>query len=328
MQDSHSPSRGVRSTGGSIMLGFTVVLCLMVLLTVVGITQVNRMNGALAAINDVHGVKQRYAITFRGSVHDRSIALRDAVLAAPAELRTLVAEIDRLKRQYDEAAAPMDALFAQGADVSALERETLAGIKAIETRTLPVVQRLLTALERGDAAQARPLLDQARPLFVQWLAAINRMIDLEERLMKDQSDMARRVGVDFQQLMLALTGAAILLGAGLAWLIARRITRALGAEPATLKRIAQTVSAGDLASPIAVRQGDASSILATLAGMQRNLASVVGGVRQHADAVSVVSVQLAQGNADLSARTSDEARAAPDGRIHGGTDRRGQAQCP
>ncbi|MFY2987712.1 methyl-accepting chemotaxis protein, partial [Achromobacter xylosoxidans] len=37
--------------------------------------------------------------------------------------------------------------------------------------------------------------------------------------------------------------------------------------------------------------------------------SVVGGVRQHADAVSVVSVQLAQGNADLSARTSDEARA-------------------
>ncbi|OFQ48953.1 methyl-accepting chemotaxis protein [Achromobacter xylosoxidans] len=309
MQDSHSPSRGVRSTGGSIMLGFTVVLCLMVLLTVVGITQVNRMNGALAAINDVHGVKQRYAITFRGSVHDRSIALRDAVLAAPAELRTLVAEIDRLKRQYDEAAAPMDALFAQGADVSAQERETLAGIKAIETRTLPVVQRLLTALERGDAAQARPLLDQARPLFVQWLAAINRMIDLEERLMKDQSDMARRVGVDFQQLMLALTGAAILLGAGLAWLIARRITRALGAEPATLKRIAQTVSAGDLASPIAVRQGDASSILATLAGMQRNLASVVGGVRQHADAVSVVSVQLAQGNADLSARTSDEARA-------------------
>ena len=309
MQDSHSPSRGVRSTGGSIMLGFTVVLCLMVLLTVVGITQVNRMNGALAAINDVHGVKQRYAITFRGSVHDRSIALRDAVLAAPAELRTLVAEIDRLKRQYDEAAAPMDALFAQGADVSAQERETLAGIKAIETRTLPVVQRLLTALERGDAAQARPLLDQARPLFVQWLAAINRMIDLEERLMKDQSDMARRVGVDFQQLMLALTGAAILLGAGLAWLIARRITRALGAEPATLKRIAQTVSAGDLASPIAVRQGDDSSILATLAGMQRNLASVVGGVRQHADAVSVVSVQLAQGNADLSARTSDEARA-------------------
>lgn len=309
MQDSHSPSRSLRSTGGLIMLGFTVVLCLMVLLTVVGITQVNRMNAALTTINDVHGVKQRYAITFRGSVHDRSIALRDAVLAPASELRALVADIERLKRQYDEAAAPMDALFVQGAEVSQQERETLAGIKDVETRTLPLVQRLLSALEAGDSGQARQLLDQARPLFVQWLAAINRMIDLEERLMKSQSDMARRVGIDFQQLMLALTGAAILLGAGLAWLIARRITRALGAEPSALKHIAQTVSAGDLASPIEVRSGDAHSILATLAGMQRNLAAVVGGVRQHADAVSVVSVQLAEGNADLSARTRDEARA-------------------
>lgn len=310
MQDSHSPLRTtLRSTGGLIMLGFAVVLCLMVLLTVVGIAQVNRMNGALTAINDVHGVKQRYAITFRGSVHDRSIALRDAVLANPAELRALVADIERLKRQYGEAAVPMDALFARGADVLAQERDTLAGIKEVEARTLPMVQRLLTVLQQGDAAQARPLLDQLRPLFVQWLAAINRMIDLEEHLMKEQSDMARRVGIDFQQLMLALTGAAILLGAGLAWLIARRITRALGAEPAALKRIAQAVSAGDLASPISVRAGDGHSILATLAAMQRNLASVVGGVRQHADAVSVVSVQLAEGNADLSARTSDEARA-------------------
>jgi len=291
------------------MLGFAVVLCLMVLLTVVGITQVNRMNGALTAINDVHGVKQRYAITFRGSVHDRSIALRDAVLANPGELRALAADIDRLKRQYDDAAGPMDALFAPGADVSNVERETLAGIKDIEQRTLPLVNRLLAALERGDAAQARPLLDQVRPLFVQWLAAINRMIDLEERLSKEQSDMARRVGIDFQQLMLALTGVAILMGAGLAWLIARRITRALGGEPEALKRVAQSVSAGDLASPIAVREGDEHSLLATLARMQRNLASVVGGVRQHADAVSVVSVQLAEGNADLSARTSDEARA-------------------
>ena len=309
MQESRSPLRALRSTGGRIMLGFAVVLCLMVLLTVVGITQVNRMNGALTAINDVHGVKQRYAITFRGSVHDRSIALRDAVLANPGELRALAADIDRLKRQYDDAAGPMDALFAPGADVSNVERETLAGIKDIEQRTLPLVNRLLAALERGDAAQARPLLDQVRPLFVQWLAAINRMIDLEERLSKEQSDMARRVGIDFQQLMLALTGVAILMGAGLAWLIARRITRALGGEPEALKRVAQSVSAGDLASPIAVREGDEHSLLATLARMQRNLASVVGGVRQHADAVSVVSVQLAEGNADLSARTSDEARA-------------------
>jgi len=290
------------------MLGFALVLCLMVLLTVVGITQVNRMNAGLSAINDVFGVKQRYAITFRGSVHDRAIALRDAVLAGPDELRPLVADIERLRRQYAEAAAPMDTLFAPGTIVSAKERDTYAAITAIAVRTQPVVDNLLAALQRGDAASARGLLDQARPLFVQWLAAINRMIDLEEALSKEQSDMARQVGVEFQHLMLALTAFAILVGAGLAWIIARRITRALGAEPGDLKHIADAVSAGDLGNAIHPRDGDANSILATLARMQRGLASVVGGVRQHADAVSVVSVQLADGNADLSAHTNNEAR--------------------
>ncbi|KAJ8135183.1 hypothetical protein OY671_011604, partial [Metschnikowia pulcherrima] len=161
--------------------------------------------GALSAINDVHGVKQRYAITFRGSVHDRSIASRDAVSANPGESRASAADIERSKRQYDEAAVPMDASFVQGAEVSDQERETSAGIKDVETRTSPVVQRSSAASERGDAAQARPLSDQARPSFVQWSAAINRMIDSEERSMKDQSDMARRVGIDFQQSMSALT---------------------------------------------------------------------------------------------------------------------------
>lgn len=75
------------------MLGFGVVLCLMVILTVVGIAQVNRMNGALSAINDVYSVKQRYAIIFRGSVHDRSVAVRDVVLASPQEQGALVADI-------------------------------------------------------------------------------------------------------------------------------------------------------------------------------------------------------------------------------------------
>jgi len=289
------------------MLGFGGVLLLMVVLTGVGIQRVNKMNDALAEINDAYGVKQRYAITFRGSVHDRSIGIRDAVLSSASELPSLAADIARLKRQYDEAAAPLDALFADPAGASPQEREILADIKRIESRTVPIVDKLLAALSNGDANTARAQLDQARPLFVQWLAAINRLIDKEEQLSNERSQMARSVGIEFQQLMLALTAVAILLGAGLAYAIARHITGALGAEPETLKRIADAVSNGDLASRITVREGDNRSILATLARMQRGLAGVVGGVRQHADEVSVVSEQIAQGNADLSSRTADEA---------------------
>ncbi|MEN1398738.1 methyl-accepting chemotaxis protein [Pseudomonas aeruginosa] len=305
----HLFSRLFGRTGRGIILGFGAVLCLMVLLTVIGIAQVNRMNSALSAINDVYSVKERYAIIFRGSVHDRSVAVRDVVIASPEELANLVVDIRRLKRQYDDAAVPLDVLLESGANIAPAEVDARAELKKVEASILPVIDGLVAAKERGDGNSAHSLLAQARPLFVQWLASVNRLIDLEESLSKEQSDMAREIGIEFKRLMMILTAAAIVLSAGLAWLIARRITRALGAEPAELREIAKAVSVGDLTGAICVKRGDNGSILATLARMQQNLASVVGGVRQHADAVSVVSIQLADGSADLLASTSEEARA-------------------
>jgi methyl-accepting chemotaxis protein len=302
--DSYSTPRG-RGTGARIMAGFALVLMLVVALTVVGIGQVNKINWALSRINDVYAVKQKYAIAFRGSVHDRSIALRDAVLATPEELPRVAADIARLAREYGQAETPLDTLMADGT-ASQQERGIAANIKAIQAQALPLVGSTLDALARGDGAAARTSLNSARPVFVQWLAAVNQLIDLEEQQIGVQGAAARQVGVDFQRLMLGLTLAAIVLGAVLAYVIARHITRALGAEPDDLKRIAEAIRQGDLSTPIVVRDGQDDSILATLARMQDSLSRVVSGVRQHADSVSVVSEQIAQGNADLSSRTVDE----------------------
>lgn len=66
--------------GQRLALGFLALIVLMVMLTVVGIQRVRAIDQRLTQINDVNSVKQRYAINFRGSVHDRAIALRDVVL--------------------------------------------------------------------------------------------------------------------------------------------------------------------------------------------------------------------------------------------------------
>ncbi|MDB5790848.1 MAG: methyl-accepting chemotaxis signaling domain protein, partial [Massilia sp.] len=62
--------------------GFGAVFLLMMVLTALAISRVDSIDTSLNRINDVNNVKQRYAINFRGSVHDRAIALRDVVLAA------------------------------------------------------------------------------------------------------------------------------------------------------------------------------------------------------------------------------------------------------
>ena len=62
-----------------IIVGFSVVVLCMVGLTATGVWRVEAINSHLTTINDLNSVKQRYAINFRGSVHDRAIALRDVV---------------------------------------------------------------------------------------------------------------------------------------------------------------------------------------------------------------------------------------------------------
>lgn len=64
--------------------GFGFLLLLMVGLTVYSTGEVSKIDHDLAVINDVNSVKQRYAINYRGSVHDRAIAIRDVALVTSA----------------------------------------------------------------------------------------------------------------------------------------------------------------------------------------------------------------------------------------------------
>jgi len=58
-----------------LMMGFGIVLFMMIIITIVGINSVNTIDKSMTLITDKNSMKQRYAINFRGSVHDRSIAI-------------------------------------------------------------------------------------------------------------------------------------------------------------------------------------------------------------------------------------------------------------
>lgn len=93
--------------GQRLALGFLALIVLMVMLTVVGIQRVRAIDQRLTQINDVNSVKQRYAINFRGSVHDRAIALRDVVLMdTTADRQAAEHAIDKLAADYARSAQP------------------------------------------------------------------------------------------------------------------------------------------------------------------------------------------------------------------------------
>ena len=90
-------------------------------------------------------------------------------------------------------------------------------------------------------------------------------------------------------------------------LIVRRSLRQLGAEPHEAALLAQSVAHGDLSQHIDLKAGDTDSMMAQMKYMQENLGRIVGNVRRGAESVATASVQIAQGNRDLSERTEHQA---------------------
>jgi methyl-accepting chemotaxis protein len=102
----------------------------------------------------------------------------------------------------------------------------------------------------------------------------------------------------------AALAVVLAVGLPLAWVITRRITLPLQHTV----RVVERVAAGDLSGSVTAQGEDETArVLRGIAQMQRSLVTMVGQLREGIQQVSVASVQIAQGNGDLSARTEQQA---------------------
>ena len=92
--------------------GFAFILLLLAITTIIGTYQVGEIDRTLVRVNEVGSEKQRFAINYRGSVHDRAIVLRDLVLVERASERPPLRElIAKLKNDYAESQQVCSELF-------------------------------------------------------------------------------------------------------------------------------------------------------------------------------------------------------------------------
>ena len=255
--------------------GFSLVVGLMVLLTAIGIQKVNYIDETLYEITDVNSLKQRYAINFRGSVHDRAIAVRDVVLIDEgATLQKVLEEITRLERFYEDSAKALDVLFSKGENVEEKERVILQKIKTIEHNTMPLISEIIRLKKEAhhDVAQ-KLLLEKASPAFTSWLGAINEFIDYEEAKNQHATPKARSVAGSFANLMIVLLIIAFMLALLIAFGLSKNLVNALGAEPKEVSDIANGIAKGDLR--VQGYAKEEKSILGAVLQMQGNLKSMV-----------------------------------------------------
>ncbi|RFP16987.1 methyl-accepting chemotaxis protein [Duganella sp. BJB488] len=108
---------------------------------------------------------------------------------------------------------------------------------------------------------------------------------------------------------LVVISTMLLLGLLIGFLLSRSVLRLLGGEPADAAAIARAIAGGDLSTAVALRDDDATSMMARVKQMQTSLIKIVSEVRTGTDVIAAASVQIASGNLDLSARTEEQASA-------------------
>ncbi len=250
---------------------------MMLLVSIFGITKVNQIEDVLHKIAEQDSVKQKYAIILRGSVHDRAITLRDTVLTEDSdELDKYLREIDTLADAYKNAEDEINKLLSEG-HFSANEKQMVQAIADTQASTLPLADLIIEQRKADDIELAKDLLlDDARPAFSDWLAAINAFIDYQDKEIAMSTPIARKLAATFQSLMLTATLIAIIASTVIGLLIVRGLYKSLGAEPIDAANTISVISDGDLTQEICTKIK--GSMVSHIADMNKKLRDIVANI--------------------------------------------------
>ena len=292
-----------------LMAGFGLVIMVLMGMSIYSVYIARGIDAALSANASQNAIIQRAAINFRGSAHDRAIALRDVVMAPDEAARQKELQtIEQLASFYAVSVKQLETVLKTEATIPPDVARMLQAIKDIETRTVATSGKVVQLVQAGDRAGAETLLwAEAKPQYTQWLATINQLIDFEEKRILQNSQFANQEAAQFTGVMLGITLLAVLISIIATTTVSRSINRELGAEPSEVRAVVQAMQHGDLTVAVPVRPGDSSSVMAAVRDMQQRFHTLVAAVRDNIQQLRATSADIASGNQNLGMRTEQTA---------------------
>ncbi|MFQ3788551.1 methyl-accepting chemotaxis protein [Halomonas sp. A29] len=190
------------------------------------------------------------------------------------------------------------------------ERRIISAMRPLLQVADEAVARLQEILRQEDANALRAfivdeLYQKIDPISEEFGNLVLVQLDVAEAEYLGGTELYATVQVVF----LATMAAALFLGILVAWYIISGISRSLGAEPAYVAEIASQVANQNLDLEIRTRPNDTSSVLFAMRRMVDQLSGVIAGVRESSASIHIGTREIANGNADLSTRTEQQAAA-------------------
>ena len=289
--------------GTRLALGFGALAALMALLSGAAVYYLQAIDLHFENVMEDRYPKVQIASEIKAVNNEVSLALRNLfVVSDPDDIR---AQYDLIAGSGKRTNANIEKLTAT--ITSPEGKEALAKLNAARAEYRGPRDKVLELLKSGREEEAKnALLLEVRPKQVTYMARVNELIKLQEKLMADSSDGVNRTLAQAKTTILVLLASAFVLALVTAIWIIRSVTRPIH-EAMT---IARDVAAGNLAMEFEAHgTNETGLLLGALHEMKTRLAHIVGDVRGNAEGVASASAQISQGNNDLSMRTEQQASA-------------------
>jgi len=282
-------------------VGFALVLVLMITLASVGVNSMATIQGRLDDIVNTNIHKTKLINSMSESIRIVTESQRTMLLLKePTAMALERKKFDQGRQKYNEA---FDALLKTPA--TAKGQALRLALKDMAINVRPLTNKVLDLSSAGRLDEAvKALVNEAAPAVQKWQDLLGEALLLQEESTSRDFEVAQHEYASARTLMLTLAGTALLLGALIAWLLTRGITRPL----AEAVQVADRMAAGDLTVKIDNRCKDETGlVLQAMHRMVSKLSQVVSDVSSGAQALASASEEVSATSQALSQASSEQA---------------------
>jgi len=292
--------------GARLGLAFFVLIALMLAMAGVGALMVRSVNyyaeyypvNILPSLRNIHQID--------GAISDaRRLEQQHILSEDEKEKKSLGERIVKAREDLKQRLKDYEPLVADDEDRALLKKvgDGLNAYLTVQDRVLKASSD--SASDPTQATAARDLtFGAARAAFSPVREAVDQWWAYNERLAAATTAAAEAAYARVLWIFAIASLVALALGVVAAVAITRSITRPVQLAAEAVKAVA----GGDLTQRLnSSSRDELGQLLSMLDEMTLNLARMVSGVRQGCDQLNVAAAEIAQGNADLSARTESQA---------------------
>jgi len=187
----------------------------------------------------------------------------------------------------------------------------VATLKDFDTQIVAYLQQanqLIVLLKAGKKTEAAELSNNnIRTTSNEIEKLFAALIDDNNKQAKEADATGDETVAELRLVMIILIVVAMILATTFGLIVTRIITRQIGGEPDYAAAAVNRIAEGDLTTRIELRQGDTTSLLASMARMVERLTDVISQVSSSASQLATASEQVAASATTLSQNSTEQA---------------------